>query len=168
MLLLPIQWLFFVNTSNDVSADRSLTIRPSLVDVAISVPMFLLLVLGTIDFGYLEFTKLTLQNAVREAGRHAITEQCTGDVATCSESRYNSIIQELQSASHGLLDPNNSSNISITCMSTGGGCPTPTGGPGDKIVITVIYQYHFLPLLKPYTITVRSAFTNQKFPPSES
>ncbi len=48
----------------------------TLVEVAISLSVFLMLVLGTIDFGYMFSTKLTLQNAVRQAGRYAITGQC--------------------------------------------------------------------------------------------
>ncbi|MGA3319057.1 MAG: TadE/TadG family type IV pilus assembly protein, partial [Candidatus Korobacteraceae bacterium] len=57
----------------------------ALVESAISLSLFLLLVLGTIDFGYLFSTKLTLQNAVRQGGRYAITGQCiTGSDGSCS------------------------------------------------------------------------------------
>src|ERR1035441_10774744 len=78
----------------------------TLVETAISLSIFLLLVLGTIDFGYLISTKVTLQNGVRQGGRYAITGQCiTGSDGSCSESRYNSIrseehTSELQSLRH--------------------------------------------------------------------
>lgn len=146
----------------------------SLVEVAISLSIFLLLILGTIDFGYLFSTKVTLQNAVRQAGRYAITGQCiTGaDGSTCAQSRYNSIVQTLENNSLGLLS---SSNIAITCTDEGGGCPNQAGGPGDIVHITVNYPYKFMtgPIGaffpgKSYTINVSSAFTNEPFPPSQS
>jgi len=148
----------------------------ALVDVALSLSVFLLLVLGTIDFGYLCYTKVTLQNAVRQAGRYAITGQCiTGSSGSCSESRYNSIVQTLQTGSTGLLNSSNTGDISITCTNAGGGCPSGAGGPGDLVVITVTYPYHFLtgPAAaffpnKSYTITVSASFANEMFPPSDS
>ncbi len=145
----------------------------ALVEVAISLSIFLLLVLATIDFGHLFSTKLTLQNAVRQGGRYAITGQCiTGSDGTCSQSRYNSIIQTVENAALGML---NSSEIQLVCTDKGGGCPNLAGGPGDIITINVTYPYHFMtgPVGvffpgKSYTIKVSSAFTNEVFPPSQS
>lgn len=145
----------------------------TMLEVAISLSLFLLLVLATIDFGYLYSTKVTLQNAVRQGGRYAVTGQCiTGTDGTCSQSRYNSIVQTVKTASLGMVS---SSQISIVCTPNGGGCPNSAGGPGDVITITVTYPYNFLSGLvsnffpgHAYTITVSSAFTNEPFPPSES
>jgi Flp pilus assembly protein TadG len=145
----------------------------TLVETAISLSIFLLLVLGTVDFGYLFSTKVTLQNAVRQAGRYAITGQCiTGSDGSCSKSRYNSIVQILENTSLGLL---NSSEINLTCTNNGGGCPNNAGGPGDIVTITVTYPYHFMtgPIgaffpSHSYTLKVSAAFTNEIFPPSES
>ena len=145
----------------------------TMVEVAISLSLFLILVLGTIDFGYLYSTKLTLQNAVRQGGRYAITGQCITDGnGNCTMTRYNSILQTVESYSLGLLT---SSNITITCTDEGGGCPSGAGGPGDIVTIKVTYPYNFLsgPIEaffpgKTYTITVSSAFTNEPFPPSSS
>src|SRR5271167_390711 len=135
----------------------------TMVEVAISLSLFLILVLGTIDFGYLYSTKLTLQNAVRQGGRYAITGQCITDGnGNCTMTRYNSILQTVESYSLGLLT---SSNITITCTDEGGGCPSGAGGPGDIVTIKVTYPYNFLsgPIEaffpgKTYTITVSSAF----------
>jgi len=145
----------------------------TLVEAAISLSLFLLLVLGTIDFGYLFSTKLTLQNAVRQGGRYAITGQCiTGSDGSCSLTRYNSIIQTVEDTSLGVAK---SSEIVLKCTDQGGGCPTQAGGPGDIVTITVTHPYHFMtgPIgaffsSQSYTITVSSAFTNEAFPPSES
>jgi Flp pilus assembly protein TadG len=145
----------------------------TLVEFAISLPIFLLLVLGVIDFGYLSSTKVTLQNAVRQGGRYAITGNCiTGSDGTCSQTRYNSILQTVETAALGSL---NSSQISITCQDEGGGCPNGAGGPGDVVTITVTYPYHFMtgPIGAFFTgnsdtLKVSSAFTNEIFPPSQS
>ena len=145
----------------------------TLVETAISLSIFLLLVLGTVDLGYLFSTKLTLQNAVRQAGRYAITGQCiTGSGGTCSLSRYNSIIQTVETFSLGMVT---AGEITMVCTDNGGGCPNNAGGPGDVVTITVTHPYSFLtgPISlffpgKAYTLTVSAAFTNEMFPPSES
>ena len=141
----------------------------TLVETAISLSIFLLLVLGTIDFGYLISTKVTLQNAVRQGGRYAITGQCiTGSDGSCSQTRYNSIMQVVENTSLGVAA---ASEIYITCT---GVCPTNAGGPGDVVTITVTHPYHYLSgpigalLHNSITLTVSSAFTNEAFPPSQS
>jgi len=145
----------------------------ALLEIALCLSLLMLLVMGTMDVGYLFSTKLTLQNAVRQAGRYAITGQCiTGSDGTCSESRYNSVIQTAKDASLGLLT---TSEITLACGDNGGGCPNSAGGPGDTVTITVTYPYHFMTAeiaaFFPhnfYTITVSATFTNEMFPPSES
>src|ERR1700679_2252602 len=47
----------------------------SLVEFALVAPLFFLLVFGITDFGRLFFTQETLQFALREAGRYAVTGQ---------------------------------------------------------------------------------------------
>jgi len=147
----------------------------ALLEVAICLTLFVILVIGTMDFGFLFYTQLTLQNAVRQAGRYAVTGQCiTGSNGACSESRYNSIVQTLQTASDGLLNSSNAGDISITCTNVRGGCPTNAGGPGDIVNISVTYVYSCLngPIAAffpgGYTIRVSGAFTNEPFPPSSS
>ena len=145
----------------------------TLVEIAISLAIFLLLVMGTVDFGYLLGTKVTLQNAVRQGGRYAITGQCiTGSDGSCSQTRYNSIMQIVETTSLGVAK---GSEIVLHCTDQGGGCPTQAGGPGDNVTITVTHPYHFMTGLigaffpgKSCTLTVTSTFTNEIFPPSES
>jgi hypothetical protein len=148
----------------------------TLVEIAISLAIFLLLVVGTVDFGYLLGTKVTLQNAVRQGGRYAITGQCiTGSSGACSQTRYNSIVQIVENTSLGVVK---SSEIVLTCTDQGGGCPgglNGAGGPGDIVTITVSHPYHFMTGLigaffpgKSCTLTVSSSFKNEIFPPSES
>ena len=154
----------------------------ALVEIALSIGIFLVFVWGTIEFGNMFNTKSTLQNAVRQAGRYAITGQCIGGVGSCTETRYNSILTKVQNTSEGYINSGNvASDVSITCTDAGGGCingsgaADPAGGPGDLITITVTYPYPFLSgrIAKffgggSYTITVSSSFKNEQFLPSES
>ena len=149
----------------------------ALVEVAISLSVFLLLAMGTIDFAIMFNHKLTLQNAVRQAARYAITGQCIlGANGTCSLSRYNSILSTLETASTGLLNANNvGSDVTITCIDGGGGCPNNAGGPKDIVTINVAFPHQFMmPLIAPFfhnnplTIKVSASFTNEQFPPGAS
>lgn len=148
----------------------------TMIELAFAASVFLTLLLAVIDFGWMFSNKLTLQNAVRQAGRYAITGQCFQNNGSCTLTRYNSILQTLENYSLGLINSNNvSSDVAITCTNQGGGCPNPGGGPGDIITITVTYPYQFVtPVIAPlfpshsYTIKVSAAFTNEAFPPSQS
>src|ERR1700761_3239598 len=94
----------------------------SLAEAAISLSLLLMLAMATMDFGYLFYTKLTLQNAVRQADRYAVTGQCiSGSDGTCTQTRYNSIVATLQDNSLGLLNSGNSADISLACTNNGGG-----------------------------------------------
>ena len=148
----------------------------TLLEFAMALSLFLLLVLGSMDYAYFFYTKLTLQHAVRQAGRYAITGQCVTDSnGACALNRYSSIISTLRNASNNILNSTNASDVNVTCTPNGGGCPNLAGGPGDIITITVAYKYTFMtaPIAKfftggSYTITVSTAFNNEPFPPSQS
>jgi Flp pilus assembly protein TadG len=144
----------------------------ALVETALCLSVFFLLVMGTMDFGYMFSTKVTIQNAVRQAGRYAITGQCIQGTNGCSENRYQSILTTAENASLGNLT---ASDITITCTNNGGGCPTLAGGPGDIVTIKATYPYHFMtgPIGAfftngSYTLTESASFTNEAFPPSQS
>jgi Flp pilus assembly protein TadG len=148
----------------------------AMVEVAIGLFLLLVLTMAAIDFGYMFSTKVTLQNAVRQAGRYAMTGRCiTGSDGSCSKTRYNSIVATLQDYSLGFLNSNNTGDVTFVCTDKGGGCPNQAGGPGDQVTISVAYPYGFLsPLLAAffpshaYTVRVSAAFTNEQFPPSAS
>lgn len=151
----------------------------ALVEFALAVTIFLLLLFATIDFGYLYFVKVTLQNAVRQAGRYAITGNCTGG-SNCfgggSSDRYNSIVQVALKYSFGFIS---SANLTITCLPPPigqvGGCPGyagGAGGPGDTVMITATYTWTPVTALVSkfftkgvYTYSVSSTFKNEFFAP---
>ena len=134
------------------------------LEFAVSALVMFLLVFAVCDFSYLFFTKLTLQNAVRQGGRYAITGQ-----SMSGKTRVNSILQTVQNTSLGLATTSNTTVCSVTC---GCGCG---GVPQDTVTIVVTYQYRFLtPLMAryftggTYTYTVSSSFRNEAFPPSQT
>lgn len=147
----------------------------TMIEFALSLSIFMLLLLGSIDFANLFYTKMTLQNAVRQAGRYAITGQCIVTGGTCSLNRYSSIISTLRTASNHILTSNNASEVVVTCVNNGGGCPNLAGGPGDVITITVTHKYNFMtaPIAHfftggSYNLVVSTTFNNEPFPPSQS
>lgn len=133
----------------------------TLVEFALSALLFFLVVFAVIDFSYFFYVKLTLQNAVRQAGRYAITGQVMSGV-----NRYNSILQTAENYSLGIA-----SAADITICSASGGCGS-AGGPSEAITITISHAYRFLtPSISAffkngtYTITVSSSFNSEPFPP---
>lgn len=148
-----------------------------MVEIAFALSIFVLLIMTSIDFGWMISTKLTLQNAVRQAGRYAITGQCfTGSNGTCTATRYNSILTTVENYSLGNINSNNVGTVvTLSCTNQGGGCPDNAGGPGDIVTISVNFPYPFItPLVAPffpnhsYRIKVSAAFTNEPFPPGQS
>src|SRR5271165_2331195 len=133
----------------------------TIVEFAISALSLLQLVFSIIDFSYLFFSKLTLQNAVRQGGRYAITGQ-----AISGKSRYLSILTTVENTSLGMAT---SSNTTVCGQILGCQCG---GGPGETVTVNVTYPYKFLtPLIGTfftngtYTFTVSTSFKNETFPP---
>lgn len=136
----------------------------SMLEFLFAGTVFFLLIISIFDFSYVYLYKMELQNAVRQAGRYAITGQAMSGV-----SRYSSILQKVSDLSQGLA---NSSNTTV--CSANGGCGN-AGGPGDVVTVTVTYPYPLhTPLMRvfftngKYTIKVSSSFTNEAFPPDQS
>ncbi len=72
--------------------------------MAIVAPVFLLILLALVEFSMMFFATLTLQYAVREGARYAITGQSNLDPNTGSQQRYNAVIQSIRDSSLGMYD----------------------------------------------------------------
>ena len=104
-----------------------------LVEFALVVPLFFLLLFGIIDLGHLYFVQVTLENAVRQAGRYAVTGQ-----KMPGETRLSSIVKVAQKSAPGL-------DLSQILISSGqggssvssNGTPTAAGLPGDTVTISL-------------------------------
>ena len=141
----------------------------SLVEFAMVAPLFFVLIFGIIDFGRLFFTQQTLQFALREAGRYAVTGQHMKS-GTNTLSRVESIRSIAQQYAVGLLtDP---SAIQISS----GGTTNYAGGPGDTVVVSLETKLHLItPIIGQffgangvYDFTVSTAFRNEPFDVSDT
>lgn len=141
----------------------------SLVEFAMIAPLFFILLFGIIDFGRLFFTQMTLQHALREAGRFAVTGRTLDDPANPGQqlTRLDSIIQIARQAAAG------SDVTSIEISSLQGGANN-AGGSGDTITVALTTNLQLItPLIGRYfgpdglyTFTVSTTFKNEPFPDS--
>jgi Flp pilus assembly protein TadG len=140
------------------------------LEFAIVLPIFFLLVFGILDFGRLFYVEMTLQNAVRQAGRYASTGNHAANPADPGTplTRAASILQAAQQAAPTL-------NISSITINSLGGGPGSAGGPGDTVTISITTSLQLItPLIARlfpggiYTFAVSSTFKNEPFPPSET
>ena len=136
------------------------------------------LVFAVVDFGTMLYVNLTMQHAVREGARYAITgssDLSCGTVRAC-------VVQKIRNSSVGLCDKN-PCNITFYTLQSGSPVELPTdpndpgslvvGGPSELIVIRVAYSWPLLtPIVKPffpdgkYTFTVGATMLTEPFPGS--
>jgi Flp pilus assembly protein TadG len=140
------------------------------VEFALALPIFLLLICATLDFGRLFFEQMTLQYAMREAGRYAVTGNTlpgTNPSTGLPYTRIDSIKQIAQNAAAGL-------NVSSINISSVNGGPGSAGGPNDFVTISLTTSLQLItPIISSYfgpnglyTFTVSTTFKNEPFNPS--
>ena len=147
-----------------------------LVEFALAAGVFLALLFAIIDLAYMFYVNLTMQHAVREGTRYAVTGQ-----STPGNDRMSSLIDTIKANSNGLYDKNlhNPKDPQISVITPGqvtftnySGTPTSgtPGGPGDIIEVSLTYTGALMtPVLKPffpngeYTFTVKSTMKNEPF-----
>jgi Flp pilus assembly protein TadG len=161
---------FHSNRAGGECSKNAFTEGNAIVEFAIVVPVFLLLILACIELAYIFNVQLTLQNSVRTAGRYAITGNHLPDPlhSGLNLSRVASITQIAQQAACGL------SVSGITISSAVGGSGN-AGGPGDTVTISVTSK---VPIVAPlvaqffqnglYTATAKVSFRNEPFPPANT
>lgn len=149
----------------------------ALVEFTLVAMFFFLLAFAAMDFCWLLFNQMNMQDAVREAARYASTGNHVTDPSGSTLSRDQSITTILtqSAASAGT----NIQNISISNSGSGAVCSSSSGiaagcagQPGD--VVTIQATCH-VPLLttalagffsgNQFDFTVRASFKNEPFPP---
>ena len=171
-MLLPEERVILQSYGQDLRRARAGAARRALstIEVALALPLFLWLLCGIVDLGRLFYTHMTLQFAMREAGRFAVTGRHLPDGSGGTYSRVDSILQVCQAKSGGIItDP-----AAIDIWSTAGGSGS-AGGPGDTVTISMT---HGLDLVTPlvgsffsqgrYVFTVATSFRNEPFPPGQT
>lgn len=140
----------------------------SLVETALTFVIFMLLVFGVLDFSRLFFVHLTMQHALRVAGRYAATGNHLTNSQGTSMSRTNSIMQVAQNAAMGLP----LTTIQFTSQSFGGGS---AGGPCDTVTMALGCNVQLLtPLISRfftngvYRFNASMTYRNEPFPPTQT
>ena len=140
-----------------------------LVEFALILPMFLLLMFALIDLGRWYWIRETLENAVRQAGRYAVTGQ-----SIPGDTRVQSITTVATNAAAGLQ------NLTVTVSSSPDALTNwianSAGGPGDFVKIDIHAPLGFFtPGIARYfgpsgsnTIDDAVAFRNENFPLSDA
>ena len=154
----------------------------AIVEFALLAPLFFFLLFAIIDLGSMFWVNLTMQYAVREGARYAITGQSNLDPNAAAQQRYAAVIQEIKNSSMGLYDAV-APTIAITNYGSDGSsqssqtynpsAPSPTlfGGPGDIIVLQLTNcTWSNLTVLRPfftggkYQFNVATTMRNEAFP----
>ena len=140
------------------------------MEFAMAATIMFTVMFACLEFSCLMYGQMTLQNAVREAGRYAMTGNHLADPNHPGQtlSRIASISRVAQQSAMGL----DVSNIQISSVLGGS---NNAGGPGDTVTISLTAN---LPLMTAlvgqyfahgtYTTTVSATFRNEPFPPGNS
>jgi Flp pilus assembly protein TadG len=112
----------------------------ALVEFAIVLPVFFLLVAGMFDFGLGIYSDLTLVNAAREGARVGVIDPGN---TTAIESRVRAMADNLDGSKL---------TVTVACERPSGSsfttCSSPLWQPGDATKVTVDYKYSmFFPIL---------------------
>lgn len=105
------------------------------VEMALVLPVLLLMVGGIIDLGRAFMTQSILTNAAREGTRYAIT-QTTGTAATVNAN----IISRTQAAANGTFSP-------VASVSPYKGCIDAVTGTNVDVTVTATFDWFFLDAL---------------------
>lgn len=126
------------------SRRRPRTRGQALVEFAIILPVFILVLSGILDFGFMLYSRMTVISAAREGARAG---------ATADPTTVDSVARgAVSNAATGLVAASITVTISCIDQAPPATCTwlgaTPTGAAGDAVKVTVTYPYKsFFPLL---------------------
>ncbi|WUR13305.1 pilus assembly protein [[Empedobacter] haloabium] len=144
----------------------------TVVEMAIVAPVFLLVLLALVELSLMFFTTLTMQYAVREGARYAVTGQTNLDPNTGSQQRYAAVIAKMKDSSLGMYDKLKPTiSVNGTSYSSSDYSNGMFGAPGSIIVITLDCSWTVTtPLLGrffsdgKYKFAVAATMRNEFFP----
>ena len=125
-----------------VTADRAARRRrsgQSLVEFAVVLPVFLLVLAGILDFGLGLYSQMTIINAAREGARFGVVDTSTSTMVADVKARVASM--------SGGLDQSKL-NVTVSCQRPSGSsfvsCSGAQWQSGDGVLVTVHYDYAML------------------------
>jgi Flp pilus assembly protein TadG len=116
----------------------------AMVEAAITLSVFLFLLLGIIEFGMALFSWNTMQLAIGQAGRYAMVNNTTCGTS-CAETQMQSVL---------------TTAAVCTTPSAGQICVSATTAAGSPATMTLTakYNFNFLVLTGPFTMTSQATF----------
>ncbi|SDH91880.1 TadE/TadG family type IV pilus assembly protein [Janthinobacterium sp. YR213] len=118
----------------------------TLVELALITPVFLMLIIGIIELSMAYFANMTMQHAVREGARYAVTGAKDLDPDSANQQRYHAVMQKIRDSSMGMYDKV-SPVISVNGSDAVGAAMF--GQAGDIVVISVDCRWAFAtPLIR--------------------
>lgn len=136
----------------------------SLVELAVSLPIILLILLGTIDFGMALFSYSIIRDAAQEGALYgSFNPSKTEEI----ENRARNILprSEDEAIFSSPLDLRDTSKVIVEIDAIGNDCQGVTRGAANSIRVDVIYQYKILmpivgSVIGSDTITLTGSATN--------
>jgi Flp pilus assembly protein TadG len=134
----------------------------AMVEFALVIPMFLLILAAIIDFGFGFFDRMSVINAAREGARAGVMV----DVANAPSTMQRTVMDRVESAAAQGGITVTDSNVQVTCVQTNATTSSPCTftvhsaanlagvQSGDSVSVTVNYSYHIsFPMLTVLGIT---------------
>jgi Flp pilus assembly protein TadG len=137
----------------------------TVVEFSLVVLLFFMLFFAIVEFSHLFYTQLTLQHALREAGRYMVTGRA--DVPDLSTSDPNDKLPRPQSIEAILKQQliGTGAGLQSIAMTCGGAACSPAGGgPGDTVKVTVTFTKPWFTGLfggNPITFTLSTTWKNE-------
>ncbi|NOH03532.1 MAG: pilus assembly protein [Chloroflexi bacterium] len=115
----------------------------SLIELAISLPVILLILLGTIDFGMALFSYAILRDAAQEGALYGSFNPTNKQAI---ENRARNILPRTDEESifSSPVDLRNTDAVSVEIKTIGAACQGVTSGAANSIRVSVIYQYSII------------------------
>ncbi len=147
------------NERKESSLVRDRNLGAAMVELALALPVFFLLIISVIEFSHLAYAKLNIDAALQSAGRYMITGQGQDLVGSPPDPLarlhqvQNRFCENLIVA--GLSCTDIDSHFSVACVnpavclppgpvSCSAGCNAAAGGPGQTVTLTVNFTKGWL------------------------
>lgn len=142
----------------------------SAVEFAIVVPVVFFLLIAIVDTGVLFWVNLTMQYAVREGARYAVTGRSDLDPHPTNDKRHRAVIEAIRSNSMGLFDRVEPRINNIRYGDPAGYNSAMFGKSGEVFVLRIDCAWPLMtPVLRPffadgkYRFSVATTMRNEAF-----
>jgi hypothetical protein len=128
----------------------------SVIEFTLAFPLFIFIFFAIVEFSHLFYVKLTLQHALREAGRYMVTGRTKDDADGNSISRPEAVLSVFcnKLTGTGLSCPALGPQFTLTCLDAP--CLEPGGGPDQTVMVTANFEK------SPFTPLVGNLFAGGK------